>query len=84
MIKYESHSVAMRSKSFEVKGKLMDFLSSNNNSTKNEKTNGGSKRYRNMAPVFAIDEDDTNLDSEGIYKCNYNFIINKPNVSNFK
>lgn len=56
----------MRSKSFEVKGKLMDFLSSNNNSTKNEKTNGGSKRYRNMAPVFAIDEDDNNQDSEGI------------------
>lgn len=57
----------MRSKSFEVKGKLMDFLSSNNNSTKNEKTNGSSKRYRNMAPVFAIDEDDNNQDSEGIY-----------------
>lgn len=67
MIKYINLSVAMRSKSFEVKGKLMDFLSSNN-STKNEKTDGGSKRYRNMAPVFAIDEDDNNQDSEGIYK----------------
>lgn len=56
----------MRSKSFEVKGKLMDFLSSNNNSTKNEKISEGNKRYRNMAPVFAIDEDDNNQDSEGI------------------
>lgn len=65
--------MAMRSKSFEVKGKLMDFLSSNNNSTKHEKTNGNSKRYRNMAPVFAIDEDDNNQDSEGIYKLNHNF-----------
>lgn len=64
----------MRSKSFEVKGKLMDFLSSNNNSTKNEKNDGSSKRYRNMAPVFAIDEDDNNQDSEGIFD-NY-FILN--------
>lgn len=62
--------MAMRSKSFEVKGKLMDFLSSNNNNAKNEKTSGGSKRYRNMAPVFAIDEDDNNPDSEGILKFN--------------
>lgn len=67
----------MRSKSFEVKGKLMDFLSSNNNSAKNEKTNGGSKRYRNMAPVFSIDEDDNNQDSEGIFKflSNLNFLL---------
>lgn len=56
----------MKSKSFDVKGKLMDFLSINNNSTKNEKSNGGSKRYRNMAPVFSIDEDDNNQDSDGI------------------
>jgi len=62
--------VAVRSKSFDVKGKLMDFLSSNNNSAKNDKNNGGNKRYRNMAPVFAID-DDNNQDSEGIiYKFN--------------
>lgn len=66
LIKYVNFSVAMRSKSFEVKGKLMDFLSSNNNSTKNEKSDGGSKRYRNMAPVFSIDEDDNNQESEGI------------------
>lgn len=57
----------MKSKTFEVKGKLMDFLSSNNNNAKNEKPNEGSKRYRNMAPVFAIDEDDNNQDSEGIF-----------------
>lgn len=62
---YCFYSVAMRSKSFDVRGKLMDFLSSNNNSAKNEKSNSGSKRYRNMAPVFAID-DDNNQDSEGI------------------
>lgn len=43
----------------------MDFLSSNHNS-KNEKPNDNNKRYRNMAPVFAIDEDDNNQDSEGI------------------
>lgn len=65
----------MRSKSFEVKGKLMDFLSSNNNSARNEKTNNGSKRYRNMAPVFSIDEDDNNQDSEGIFEFNLNSII---------
>lgn len=56
----------MRSKSFEVKGKLMEFLSNNNNSTKTDKNSKGSKRYRNMAPVFSIDEDDNNQDSEGI------------------
>lgn len=55
----------MRSKSFEVKGRLMDFLSSNNSNAKSEKSNGSSKIYRNMAPVFAIDEDDNNQDSEG-------------------
>lgn len=64
----------MRSKSFEVKGKLMDFLSSNNSSAKSEKSNGGSKMYRNMAPVFAIDEDDNNQDSEGTNIFNIFFI----------
>lgn len=77
--------VAMRSKSFEVKGKLMDFLSSNNNSTKNEKTNGSSKRYRNMAPVFAIDEDDNNQDSEdepddAAHYNSLSVLLNKSNV----
>lgn len=66
----------MKSKSFDVKGKLMDFLSINNNSTKNEKPNVSSKRYRNMAPVFSIDEDDNNQDSEGILKFNYLITIN--------
>lgn len=71
-------SVAVRSKSFEVKGKLMDFLSNNNNNnTKNEKTSEGNKRYRNMAPVFAIDEDDNNQDSEGNFTFNYHFVTNK-------
>ncbi|XP_025424730.1 TBC1 domain family member 23 [Sipha flava] len=74
--------VAMRSKSFEVKGKLMDFLSSNNNSTKNEKKSGSSKRYRNIAPVFAIDEDDNNQDSEDeAAQCNsISILLNKSYV----
>ncbi|XP_050423895.1 TBC1 domain family member 23 [Adelges cooleyi] len=58
-------SGAMRSKSFEVRGKLMDLLSSNTSSTKNEKINNEkTKMYRNMAPVFSIDEDDNIQDSD--------------------
>lgn len=67
----------MRSKSFEVKGKLMDFLLSNNHSTKSDKNSESSKRYRNMAPVFSIDEDDNNQDSEGVINFfSYDFFVN--------
>lgn len=55
-------SAAMRTKSQEVKGKLIDYIVNPNASlpvierhvSKNDK-NG--KRYRNVAPVFSIDED---------------------------
>lgn len=56
-------SLAMKSKSAEVKGKLFDYISNPNATTapvtekhvsRNER-NG--KRYRNVAPVFSIGED---------------------------
>lgn len=54
-------SAAMRSKSQEVTGKLIDYIVNPNNSPVLErhvsKNDRNGKRYRNVAPVFSIDED---------------------------
>ncbi|XP_050538037.1 TBC1 domain family member 23 isoform X2 [Daktulosphaira vitifoliae] len=79
-------SVVMKSKSVEVKGKFLDFLSSNSASVKNEKsTNEKSKMYRNMAPVFSIDEEDNHQDSDDDLddinsSNNLSLLLNKSNI----
>lgn len=70
-------SSVMKSKSIEVKGKFMDYIvhpaqpgSASTASTPVEKhvssTEKNGKRYRNVAPVFSIDEDnvDTFIDND--------------------
>ncbi|XP_044255640.1 TBC1 domain family member 23 [Tribolium madens] len=55
-------SAAMKSKSAEVKEKLIDYIVNPNNSPVQERHVSSSdkidgKRYRNVAPVFSIDDD---------------------------
>lgn len=58
-------SAAMKSKSAEVKGKLFDYIVNPNNSPVQERHVSSSdkigKRYRNVAPVFSIDDDQDNF-----------------------
>ncbi|KAL1506871.1 hypothetical protein ABEB36_006153 [Hypothenemus hampei] len=58
-------SAAMRSKSAEVTGKLIDYIVNPTNSPLPERHVSSSdkigKRYRNVAPVFSIDDDHDNL-----------------------
>lgn len=60
-------SAAMKSKSAEVKGKLMDYIVNTNNHPPQEwhvaSTDRDGKRYRNVAPVFTIDDDQDNMAS---------------------
>lgn len=75
---FSKFSAAMKSKSAEVKGKLLDIIV---NPSSNGSTSGGAqsqpaqerhvsakerngKRYRNVAPVFSIDDDEN---QEGAY-----------------
>lgn len=84
-------SNAMIHKSQEVKGKLMDYIAhpqagtstnvpTEKHVSRNEK-NG--KRYRNVAPVFSIDEDNTNaiIDSVDVANANHPEIVNIQNYS---
>lgn len=61
-------SAAMKSKSAEVKGKLFDYIVNPNNSPVQERHVSSNdkmgKRYRNVAPVFSIDDDQDNVASE--------------------
>lgn len=58
-------SAAMRSKSAEVRGKLIDYIVNPNGSPMQERhvssTDKIGKRYRNVAPVFSIDDDTDNV-----------------------
>ncbi|KAJ8922747.1 hypothetical protein NQ315_007782 [Exocentrus adspersus] len=58
-------SAAMKSKSAEVKGKLFDYIVNPNSSPVQERHVSSSdkigKRYRDMAPVFSIDDDHDNV-----------------------
>lgn len=60
-------SAAMKSKSAEVKGKLIDYIVNPNGSPTQERhvshTDKIGKRYRNVAPVFSIDDDHDNVAS---------------------
>uniref|UniRef100_A0A1Y1N1Q6 TBC1 domain family member 23 n=1 Tax=Photinus pyralis TaxID=7054 RepID=A0A1Y1N1Q6_PHOPY len=60
-------SAAMKSKSAEVKGKLFEYIVNPNSSPVQERhvssTDKIGKRYRNVAPVFSIDDDQDNLAS---------------------
>lgn len=55
-------SAAMKLKSAEVKGKLFDYIVNPTGSNTVERHVSSAdklgKRYRNMAPVFSIDEED--------------------------
>lgn len=55
-------SAAMKLKSAEVKGKLFDYIVNPAGSNAMERHVSSAdklgKRYRNMAPVFSIDEED--------------------------
>lgn len=57
-------SAAMKSKSAEVKGKLIDYIVNPNGSPLQERhvssTDKIGKRYRDVAPVFSIDDDPEN------------------------
>ncbi|CAH1370084.1 hypothetical protein MTP99_011604 [Tenebrio molitor] len=58
-------SAAMKSKSAEVKEKLIDYIVNPNSSPVQERHVSSSdkigKRYRNVAPVFSIDDDHDNV-----------------------
>lgn len=60
-------SAAMKSKSAEVKGKLLDYIVNTNNSPQQEfhvsSNDRFGKRYRNVPPVFSIDDDQDNVAS---------------------
>lgn len=60
-------SAAMKSKSAEVKGKLFEYIVNPNSSPVQERhvssTDKIGKRYRNVAPVFSIDDDQDNVAS---------------------
>lgn len=60
-------SAAMKSKSAEVKGKLFEYIVNPNNNVIQERhvssTDKLGKRYRNVAPVFSIDDDQDNIAS---------------------
>lgn len=60
-------SAAMKSKSAEVKGKLIDYIVNPNGSPMQERhvssTDKIGKRYRDVAPVFSIDDDHDNVAS---------------------
>lgn len=61
-------SAAMKSKSAEVKGKLFEYIVNPNNSPVQERHVSSNdkigKRYRNVAPVFSIDDDQDNVANE--------------------
>lgn len=64
-------SAAMKSKSAEVTGKLMDYIVNPNNSSPVQERHVSStdkigKRYRNVAPVFSIDDDHDNVTNEEV------------------
>lgn len=63
-------SAAMKSKSAEVKGKLFDYIVNPNNSPIQERHVSSNdkmgKRYRNVAPVFSIDDDQENVASDNV------------------
>ncbi|KAK9873061.1 hypothetical protein WA026_020794 [Henosepilachna vigintioctopunctata] len=60
-------SAVMKSKSAEVKEKLIDYIVNPNNSPVQERhvssTDKIGKRYRNVTPVFSIDDDHDNVTS---------------------
>lgn len=60
-------SAAMKSKSAEVKGKLIDYIVNPNGSPMQERhvssTDKIGKRYRDVPPVFSIDDDHDNVAS---------------------
>lgn len=60
-------SAAMKSKSAEVKGKLLDYIVNTNNHPTQEwhvsSNDRIGKRYRNVPPVFSIDDDQDNIAS---------------------
>lgn len=60
-------SAAMKSKSAEVKGKLIDYIVNPNGSPTQMRhvssTDKIGKRYRDVAPVFSIDDDHDNVAS---------------------
>ncbi|XP_050506713.1 TBC1 domain family member 23 [Diabrotica virgifera virgifera] len=61
-------SAAMKSKSAEVKGRLIDYIVNPNGSPVPERhvssTDKIGKRYRDVAPVFSIDDDHDNVANE--------------------
>ncbi|XP_017775645.1 PREDICTED: TBC1 domain family member 23 [Nicrophorus vespilloides] len=63
-------SAAMKNKSAEVKGMLFEYIVNPNNSPVQERHVSSSdkqgKRYRNVAPVFSIDDDHDNVTSDQI------------------
>ncbi|XP_056642355.1 TBC1 domain family member 23 [Diorhabda sublineata] len=63
-------SAAMKSKSAEVKGKLIDYIVNPNGSPMPERhvssTDKIGKRYRDVAPVFSIDDDHDNVANEHV------------------
>ncbi|XP_076255603.1 TBC1 domain family member 23 isoform X2 [Rhynchophorus ferrugineus] len=84
-------SAAMKSKSAEVTGKLIDYIVNPNNSPIQERHVSSSdkigKRYRDVAPVFSIDDDHDNIatlqqieDQEQHEIVQINSYINRPDV----
>lgn len=65
-------SAAMKSKSAEVKGKLMDYIVNTNNHPPQQwhvsSADRDGKRYRNVAPVFSIDDDQDNVANVQVWR----------------
>lgn len=65
-------SAAVKSKGAEVKGKLFDYIVNPNNSPVQERhvssTDKIGKRYRNVAPVFSIDDDQDYVANDNVSK----------------
>lgn len=63
-------SAAMKSKSAEVKGKLFDYIVNPNSSPVQERHVSSSdkmgRRYRNVPPVFSIDDDQDYIASDNV------------------
>lgn len=66
-------SAAMKSKSAEVKGKLLDYIVNSNSHPVQEwhvsSDDKMGKRYRNVAPVFSIDDDQDNVANVQVKSC---------------
>lgn len=86
-------SSVMKSKSQEVKGKFMDYIVNPYASTSSSvpvekhvsKSEKNGKRYRNVAPVFSIDEDNTDsiIDNDNDNANNEDDIRETVNIPNY-